>query len=672
MGAHSLPVDFAGSNPNWQEIEELLDQLAELARSSGDACDFYRQLLDRIVPAIGASGGAVWTAQRPTELLLEYQIDLAGSQVPLEPSALACHRRLVEDVLHSGQPRTAPPRSGESTSDAATNPSDCWLVCYPFRAGPEASGAIELVQRHAMSPATVRGYLRLLAAAVELTEDFHRHRELGELRQRQQTWRDFERFAEQVHRSLDLNQTAFLIANEGRRILDCDRVSILLRRGKQCRTAAISGVDALDRRAQVVRALERLTARAVAAGELVWYCDGAADMPDEIERPLQAYLDESHARTVAIVPLCEPQSASPQRPARVIGALVAEQLQASPSDARLRERAGAVAPHAATALNNALVHSRLPLSTLGRMLSRLSWLAEARQLPKTALALAAVAASVAALTFIPADFDIESRGELQPQLRRDVFASDDGVVSELLVDHARAVHTGDPLVVLRKPELDLEFRRFAGEIQTAEKKLAAVRAERLSNVPVEPDSRRNVHQLTSDEEELKELLKGLLAQREVLQQQRADLVVRSPLDGQALTWNLEELLAARPVQRGQSLLSVADLAGPWVVELHVPDHRAGHVLSAREELRTDLAVSFALAADPGKVYQGRIEDVALATHLDEADGATVLVTVAFDRDEVEGLRPGATVLARIDCGRRSLGYVWLHDLFEAVQSHWWW
>ena len=78
MSSHSLPIDFAGSNPHWQEIEDLLDQLAELARSPGDARDFYRLLLDRIVPAIGASGGAVWTAERPAELRLEYQINLAG------------------------------------------------------------------------------------------------------------------------------------------------------------------------------------------------------------------------------------------------------------------------------------------------------------------------------------------------------------------------------------------------------------------------------------------------------------------------------------------------------------------------------------------------------------------------------------------------------------------
>jgi hypothetical protein len=31
------------------------------------------------------------------------------------------------------------------------------------------------------------------------------------------------------------------------------------------------------------------------------------------------------------------------------------------------------------------------------------------------------------------------------------------------------------------------------------------------------------------------------------------------------------------------------------------------------------------------------------------------------------LRPGATVVARVHCGRRSLAYVWLHEFWEAVR-----
>ena len=253
-----------------------------------------------------------------------------------------------------------------------------------------------------------------------------------------------------------------------------------------------------------------------------------------------------------------------------------------------------------------------------------------------------------------------------------MFAADDGVVSELLIDHGQTIRAAAPLVVIRKPQLDLELSRVAGEIRTAEKKLAAVQAERLENAPPGAASRRGAHQLTADEEELKEQVKGLREQREIIERERADLVVRSPIDGAALTWNLKKLLEARPVERGQAMLTVGDLDGPWVLELHVPDHRAGHVLQAREELQPGLEVSFALASEPGAVYRGRIIDVAMATELDEAATPTLLVTVGIDRNEVAGLRPGATVIAQIDCGRRAVGYVWLHDLFEFVQSHWWW
>jgi hypothetical protein len=218
----------------------------------------------------------------------------------------------------------------------------------------------------------------------------------------------------------------------------------------------------------------------------------------------------------------------------------------------------------------------------------------------------------------------------------------------------------------------LELRRVAGEMQTAEKRLAAVRAERLSNARASDQRPRDEHQLTADEEELKERLKGLADQQAILKRQSDDLVLRSPIDGQALTWNLQSLLEARPVERGQALLRVADLEGPWEVELRVPDDRTGHVLAAREALRPDLEVSFALASDPALQYRGRISQLALATEVDDAKGATVLAKVSFDRKGLAELRPGATVLAKIHCGRASLGYVWLHELFEFVQTHWWW
>jgi hypothetical protein len=50
---------------------------------------------------------------------------------------------------------------------------------------------------------------------------------------------------------------------------------------------------------------------------------------------------------------------------------------------------------------------------------------------------------------------------------------------------------------------------------------------------------------------------------------------------------------------------------------------------------------------------------------------TVEVVVAFDKQELSDeaqrdLRPGVTARADIECGRRALGYVWFHDLWDAA------
>lgn len=46
----------------------------------------------------------------------------------------------------------------------------------------------------------------------------------------------------------------------------------------------------------------------------------------------------------------------------------------------------------------------------------------------------------------------------------------------------------------------------------------------------------------------------------------------------------------------------------------------------------------------------------------------MLIKVAIDKKDLPNLRPGATVTAKIYCGRRSIGYVWFHDLIAFVQS----
>ncbi|HEY2250445.1 MAG TPA: HlyD family secretion protein, partial [Planctomycetaceae bacterium] len=203
---------------------------------------------------------------------------------------------------------------------------------------------------------------------------------------------------------------------------------------------------------------------------------------------------------------------------------------------------------------------------------------------------------------------------------------------------------------------------------TARKRLDSAQASRLKMTPQTAADREKYNLLAAEEEEVRESLKSLEQQLEILNAQRDELVVRSPLTGSVITWNVRQLLEARPIQKGQILMQVADLRGSWVLEVEVPDDRIGHVLAARDRSRPDLEVSFMLATEPGIAYQGKIEKVAMSTDVRPPEKANVLVTVSIDRDQIPRLRPGATAVSRIQCGRRSIGYVWFHSLWETIQK----
>jgi multidrug efflux pump subunit AcrA (membrane-fusion protein) len=679
MSYDPSPHEFSTEPAAGREIEELVDELARLAGSDLTARQFHELLLERAVQGLAAVGGAIWIRSSDGQIHLECQFRLDAIPLAENWADAQRHTQLLAAVLGKAEGRVVAPRSTLAGEPQAVNPTDYLLVLAPLPAPEGAGGLIEVFQRPNVAPLAQHGYLRFLSAIGELAGDFGRHRELRELRDRGALWRQFERFAAQVHGSLELSRVAYMIANDGRSLIGCDRLSVGIVRGSHCWIAAVSGIDKLDRRAEVVRSLEQLAAAVTAAGEPFWYVEGESHAPPQIEAPLEQVLDETHARGLAVLPLHRPpesreedsdsDGASAHGPP--IAALIVERFDATGFDSAERERIAAVCRQSSSALANAKTYGSVPLLPVWRTLGRIGWLAQARQLPKTVIALVILAAAAIALAVIPADFEIAARGELQPKRRREVFARSDGIVDRIMVEQGQKVAADDLLVVLKKPQLDFEDSRLLGEIQTANAKLAAIEASLLAtgrdSAANSPDK---INQLTAEEQETKSLVRSLKEQQKILIVQRKDLELRSPLAGTVVTWNAKDLLAARPVARGQALVAVDDLAGPWVVELQVADNRIGHVIEAQERDKSDLPVAFILATGPGVSYGGKVDRVALSTETDKSTGSTVVVTVAFDRAAIppEQLRPGATVTAKIHCGRRSLGFVWLHELWETIQS----
>jgi multidrug efflux pump subunit AcrA (membrane-fusion protein) len=281
-----------------------------------------------------------------------------------------------------------------------------------------------------------------------------------------------------------------------------------------------------------------------------------------------------------------------------------------------------------------------------------------------------IGGAVAALTMIPAELVITGEGKLQPAVRRDIFATATGIVDEVRVQHGATVHKGDVLLVLRDPALELEAARIAGELATARARMNVVQAARISGSGT-GDPTLRAQQLAGEEEELRQRIESYMRQEALLAAERKSWTLTSPIDGQVLTWDVEPLLTGRPVQRGHVLLEVGATAGQWIVEVRLRERDSGAVMSAWNEGQGAAPVLFVPITGQRWRAGGQIEDIARVTDVNERGDSSVRVTVAFDRAQVPELRSGKTVLPKISCGQRPLGYVWFRDLIDAARRTWW-
>ena len=122
---------------------------------------------------------------------------------------------------------------------------------------------------------------------------------------------------------------------------------------------------------------------------------------------------------------------------------------------------------------------------------------------------------------------------------------------------------------------------------------------------------------------------------------------------------------------------------------HRQDHRAGAILVVPDPDALDAAVGeldpvdvvaprdhgpeldveYIVATEPDRRHHGKVKEIHGSAEVRGDEGNTVLIKVGgVEKAELPDLRPGATVTGKVYCGRRAVGYVWLHDFFAYIQS----
>jgi multidrug efflux pump subunit AcrA (membrane-fusion protein) len=480
-----------------------------------------------------------------------------------------------------------------------------------------------------------------------------------------------ESFIHSLHQSLDLKDNAKAIANETRRFLDCDRVTVVESRGKRCRTLAISGQPSVNRRSNAVRQIEKVVNRVLPTRQMFWYPTDD-ELPPQIHDPLQEYLAISATRTMIVVPVFDRvdsqqmQVDQHREPKKLIGGIIVEHCREQWDRERQAPIVELATRHGSDAYRNSWNHQSLFLYGIWKWLGKSKIIFAARHLPKTIAAMTGLLLAGLALTFIQSDLELTCNGSLIPEQRELVYPKSSGIIEDVLVEHGQKVLSGEPVVKMKDLNLDYQLAELKGQIREVEESIRSISSSRLGRKRGEEESLQNEN-LRS----LKAQLESLEEQQRIYLKRQESLIVTSPITGEVMTWEVKKRLKNRSVGVEGQLMEIANVDGKWILELDLPDRKVGHFMKRWSDAKANdesVDVEFILAAEPGVTHVGQVMTVGTSTQINAANEHHLRIRVDIDIESIDVRKSRSGVSAKIDCGKASLGYAWFHPVKEFFQA----
>lgn len=649
-------------------MQSLPDSIHKLAQSANSRSEFCQGILEEVAIAMKADAGVIWDTSNGSILPVgQYSKGKQPARIPLTQEA---HSKLLGEAADQQRPMFIRSQANEETGAAPM-----FLMVGHF--SYDGNYLVELFIEGMESPneqtaKEFAGILKSVSDTVETLPDV-----AAKIQKQTQTADtpapvslSSERVSDYlntIHTSIDRGLTCSNVANETRRFLDCDRVSVVLKHRGRFRIFSISGQPSVNRKSNTTKLLEKLAKRLLKTGQSFWYPD-ETEIPTQISEVLDPYLSVSATRSMVIEPIYEkvvdtvtdPESLeSKNNP--VIGGIIFEHCHDLWERRQIEDSLNFTSLHGGNAIRNAKKHHSLFLYPLLNLLSKSRFLMASRVLPKTLMACAGTILVGLILAFWPVDFYVSANGLLVPESIKPVFSSADGDVSQLMVQHGSQVKQGDTLLVLTSREQEIRAKDLESRIRSAQQRLETIQDQIF-------EARDDGSSLQDSIQGLRSQIVNYQEQQTILEKMASGMTVTSPLDGQVISWDLEQRLDGRAIQRGQELLEVAALNGKWQLEIELPVNRYCHLV---REMKTNKEpkISFLLAADTSKRYHGKIVEVETSASLNADNEQFIRLKADLESSDlhIEQARTGVT--AKIYCGRASLGYLWFHDIGEFIQKN---
>jgi len=670
-----------------RQINRLFEEVAALSEQDLPPSSFYAEFLQRALAGIAAPAGAVWLRTPQGNLQMQFQINMREVGLDSDESARQSHGELLRQTCLSGRAQIVPPRSGTGSAEnglpAPGNPTDFVVLLAPILIEKQIAGLVEVWQDRRHNPDAMPGFLQFLVRMASLASVYTRNTQLRTMTGQQQVWTQLEAFTRQIHNSLNPTEVSYIVANEGRRLIECDRVSVATRLGQKVVVEAISGADVVEKRSNLVQLMRKLVEEVTKWGERLVF-NGTKDdtLPPGVMDALDDYLAESTSKILVVLPLEDEREKDNKKPAR--STIIMESFDPPTNPEQMIARLDVVARHSAGALYNAIEHKRIPMRWIWMPLAKVQ---EGLGGKTRAIIYASSAAAFILLLmmiFVPYPLKMDAKGQLLPEERRWVFSP----VEAQVVEFARGLESGtevrddQDLVKMHDVKLQMKLLELQSDIDGAANDIralslqysaAATEAERLKISSEMEQKRVTVRRKRAEQDAMK-------SRTHSIEGAPGYFFLKSPINGTILSSDFREQLTNRYVKPSEQLIRIGDKDLRWEVELKIPQKHIGQVLRAFKDPNQELDVDLLLSSNPTKTYRGKLarHKIAGEANPDRTEqNESEPVVLAFVRvSPINGDIPedmviprrdlvaGTEVHSKVRCGNRSMGYSLFYGVWE--------
>jgi hypothetical protein len=353
---------------------------------------------------------------------------------------------------------------------------------------------------------------------------------------------------------------------------------------------------------------------------------------DEIDL---AYFEVSHVVSGVIAPMLDDEK-------QIVGAYFAE----STTEGFFEGPAGAKeAPVARRVTEWLTLHTGKQLRS-----ARLAFAKDKRRRTMTRLILWGGIA--AAILLYPKSELVEGNCALMPERHNAIVAETPGLVKKVFVQEGSHVKKGEPVA-------ELDTHRLETELEAARKETARLMAEAERYRGAGDEASAQVASLQAG---------AARANGERLESDIAAATLRSPIDGVILTKDVEKH-AGEFIQIGTSLAEVAGLDA-WDLRVDVNQRDIGKV--EHRLAKGPIEVGFILYSQTAYTLSSKLESSRQISAAAEARDIDHVFIVTLENVQIpesirNSMRPGLTGRAKIDLGRKALGWIWVSNLWDWLQ-----